>query len=186
MSPPFDERFQFLYFATIEGAHADGLTDAEVDRILLRNGGKGAFMHFIYACPICMPVLNGLLAYRTRPEFFGFKKMATHQSEHPTMGEGLSKELREELASDRQGVRLKAINALLTRWVDRRMEMLNLSPEQRKVWDKRFEDGRKEGMLMLENFRSQGSLKDLAPGFVDFKECAVCNAATKRSFMGPK
>ena len=174
-----DERFQFLYLATIEGALVDGLTNEEADRILMRDGGKGAYQHFIYACPICMPVLNGLLAYRARPELFGYKKP-------PVMGTGLPEELRKQLASDDLAIRLKAVNALLARWVDRRLEMLSLTPEQRTIWDKRFEDGRQEGMKMLESLRQQGSLKTFAPGFADFKECAVCNAATKRTFMGPK
>ncbi len=182
---PFDERFQFLYFATLEGAHADGLTDAETDRILMRDGGQGAYLHFIYACPICMPVVNGLRAYRGRPEFFSYK-LPEHQSKHRTMGEGLPEDLRKQLASESQGTRLKAINTLLARWVDRRLQSLNLTPEQRKEWDKRLEDGRQEGMRYLENFRQNGSLKVFAPGYEDFKECAVCNAATKRMFMGPK
>lgn len=174
-----DERFQFLYLATIEGALVDGLTNEETDRILMREGGKGAYQHFIYACPICMPVLNGLVAYRARPEIFGYKKA-------PMMGSGLPENLRKQLASDDLAIRLKAVNALLARWVDRRLQMLSLTPEQRTIWEKRFEDGRQEGMKMLESFRQQGSLKTFAPGFADFKECAVCNAATKRTFMGPK
>ena len=174
-----DERFQFLYLATIEGALVDGLTNEETDRILMRDGGKGAYQHFIYACPICMPVLNGLMAYRARPGIFGYKKP-------PVMGTGLPEDLRKQLAGDDLAIRLKAVNALLARWVERRLQMLNLTPKQRTIWDKRFEDGRQEGMKMLENFRQQGSLKVFAPGFADFKECAVCNAATKRTFMGPK
>ena len=176
---PVDERFQFLYLATLEGAYVDGLTNEEADRILMREGGKGAYLHFIYACPICMPVLNSLLTYRARPELFGYKQP-------PVMGTGLPEDLRKQLASDDLAIRLKAVNALLARWVDRRLQMLNLTPEQRLVWDKRFEDGRKEGMKMLESIRQKGSLKVFAPGFADFKECAVCNAATKRTFMGPK
>lgn len=175
----YDDRFRFLYFATIEGAHVDGLTDAEADRILLRDGDKGAHQHFIYACPICMPVLNGLIAYRARPEFFGYK-------DGRTMGKGLPQELRLQLASDDIAVRLKAVNSLLARWVEQRLQMLNLTPEQRTAWDKRFEDGRKEGMAMLDRFRQERSMKVFAPGFADFKECAACNAATKRTFMGPK
>ena len=184
-APSFDERFQFLYFATFEGAHADGLTDAEVDRILLRDGGQGGFLHFIHACPICMTVLNGLVAYRARPAFVGFK-LPAHESEHRTLGAGLPEELRQQLASEQIGVRLKAINALLTRWVERRLALLNLTPEQRQPWAQRFEDGRKEGMKYLETFRQNGSLKFYAPGFAEFKECAVCNAATQRTFMGAK
>jgi hypothetical protein len=186
--PPFDERFQFLYFATIEGAHADGLTDAETDRILLRaDNGKGAHLHFVYACPICMPVINALLAYRTRPPWFGYKIFG-HPAEHRTMGAGLSAELRQQLASDDQGTRLKAVNTLVARWVERRLTMMNLTPEQRKKWEQRFEDGRKEGMKMLVDFRQQGndSLKAGAPGFTTFDECAACNAATLRPFKTKK
>lgn len=183
---PFDEQFQFIYFATLEGAHADGLTDAETDRILLRSGGKeGAYVHFVYACPLCMPVANGLCAYRTRPEWFSYK-LPREQAEHRTMGAGLPVELRQQLASNDLATRLKAVNALVTRWVDRRMQSLNLTPEQRKDWERRLEDGRKEGMKMLDAFRQNGSLNVFAPGFADFKECAVCSAATKRGFMGAK
>ena len=182
-APAFDERFQFLYFAAFEGAHADGLTDAKVDRILLRDGGQGGFLHFIHACPLCMPVMNGLVAYRARPAFVGLK-MPEHESQHRTLGEGLPEELRQQLASEQASVRLKAINALLTRWVERRQTLLNLTPEQRKAWDQRFEDGRKDGMKYLESFRQNGTLKVFAPGYADLKECAVCNGATKRRFMG--
>ena len=184
-APAFDDRFQFLYFATLEGAHADGLTDAETDRILLRDGGQSGFLHFIHACPLCMPVMNGLVAYRARPALVGFK-LPAHESQHRTMGAGLPEALRQQLVSEQASVRLQAINTLLTRWVARRLTLLNLTPDQRKAWDQRFEDGRKEGMKYLETFRQNGTLKVFAPGFADLKECAVCNAVTQRTFMGPK
>ena len=74
------------------------------------------------------------------------------------------------------------------RWGERRLTMMNLTPEQRKKWEQRFEDGRKEGMKMLVDFRQQGndSLKAGAPGFTTFQECAACNAATFRPFKTEK
>ncbi|MBM3876290.1 MAG: hypothetical protein FJ386_06170 [Verrucomicrobia bacterium] len=178
----FDERWQFIYSATIEGAFADGLTNDDVDRIL-RKSGDGVYEHFVYACPLCMPVINALRAYRERPPLFGYK-LSEHQDRHRTLGDGLDAALRAKLASDRVEPRLEAVNALVQRWVDRRLKLMNLTPDQRKTWNTRLEEGRKEGMKMLEKFRADGSLKVFAPGFANLKECAVCNAATGRPAMG--
>ena len=181
----FDDRFQFIYFATLEGAFADGLTNEDVDRILRREG-EGPYQHFIYACPLCMPVINALLAYRSRPAIYGYK-LPAHQDVNRTFGGGLAADLRQQLASERIEVRLQAVNALVKRWVERRLALMHLSPEQRREWDTKLENGRKEGMeILLIRFREQGSLKTFAPGFEQVKECAVCNAATGRAFMGGK
>jgi hypothetical protein len=180
----FDERWQFVYFATLEGVFADGLTNDDVARIL-KQEPAGAHMHFVYACPLCMPVINALRAYRARPEIFGYK-LPEHQRTHHTFGTGLDAALRTKLASERVETRLEAVNALVKRWVERRLAMMNLTPAQRKSWDERFEAGRKEGMKMLETFRDQGTLKTFAPAFQNLKECAVCNAATGRTVMGGK
>jgi hypothetical protein len=180
----FDERWQFVYFATLEGAFADGLTNDDVGRIL-KQEPAGVYMHFVYACPLCMPVINALRAYRERPEIFGYK-LPEHQHKHHTLGSGLDATLRTKLASDRVETRLAAVNALVKRWVERRLALMNLTPAQRKSWDERLEAGRKEGMKMLETFREQGTLKTSAPAFQNLKECAVCNAATGRTAMGGK
>ena len=176
---PFDERFQFIYFAALEGAFADGLTDEEVDRILRREDKEG-YQHFVYACPLCMPVINALLAYRARPELYGYKVPPAHR----TFGDGLAADLRQQLASPRIELRMQAINTLVKRWVERRLATMQLTPAQRREWETKLEDGRKQGMELLTRFRQEGQLKTFAPGFTELKECAVCNAATSRPLMG--
>src|SRR4051812_345904 len=52
----FDEMYQFLFFATLEGLYRDGVSSADVGSLLATKGKDGGYLNFIYTCPICMPV----------------------------------------------------------------------------------------------------------------------------------
>ncbi len=60
-------------FSVFEGLYEDGLSNEDLDRILLKEKNQ-AYFHFIYACPICTATIWGLEAYRSRPDrFYGLK-----------------------------------------------------------------------------------------------------------------
>ena len=61
----FNDNYRFIFYAVLEGCYEDGLATTNVDQILLMNTNVG-FVHFVYACPICLPTIHALQAYRSR------------------------------------------------------------------------------------------------------------------------
>ncbi len=177
----FGETFQFMFFATIEGAYLDGLSSNDVSRVLMATE-KGAYLHFIYACPLCMPVVNGLRAYHERPPLSGYKKMRSYQANEKTIGNGLSPDERKQLASDDVKDRLKVVNGLVKRWVEHRLAQMNLSPEGKEKWKKRLESARQEGEMMLKRFKTNNEMSWGAPGFIGLNKCAACEGANGMLF----
>ena len=177
---PFDETFQLIFFATIEGAYRDGLGSNDVNRILLTTD-KGAYLHFVYACPLCMPVINGLRTYQERSSWFGYKMRAYQQTEK-TVGDGLTAEVRGHLASNDIKIRLKAINGLVKNWVEHRLALMNLSDADKEKWKLRLDSARKEGESMLKRFKTNNEMSWSAPGFVGLNKCAVCEGANGMLF----
>ena len=66
-SNPFDQTYQFIFFATLEGLYRDGVSGADVDALLATKGKDGGYLNFIYTCPICMPVAAAIVTYKGRP-----------------------------------------------------------------------------------------------------------------------
>jgi hypothetical protein len=180
----FDETSQFIFFSVLEGLYADGLSNADVDQILMKREGESYF-HFIYACPICTATIWALETYRARPEkFYGLKSNAS------TFGPGLSGELKTQLYSPESNQRLLAINTLVHDWMLRRMDAMNLPAGERKTLLKEIEVKRKDGMDSLKNSRKGGTVATMAPAYADLEECAACNGAVgkpiKLPFAKPK
>ena len=63
-----DPTFQLVFFSVLEGCLQDGLSDADVDQILLKTTPSAQPEHFIYGCPICTATLLALESYRARAE----------------------------------------------------------------------------------------------------------------------
>lgn len=179
--PPLDATYRLIYYSVLEGAFEDGLGNADVDRILMRGPEGKGFLHFIYACPLCMPTINALQTYRQRAPIFGYK-ISGNQAAENTHGPGLSAELRVQLGSPEQAVRLGVVNQLVKRWVERRLKSQRLTPEERKAVQAQLEEGRKRGMEMLTRFKADNSFAVFAPGFAGQEECAVCNGAVGMGF----
>jgi hypothetical protein len=183
-SPQFDATSRFIFYSVLEGLYEDGLSNEDVDQILLKRKGQSYF-HFIYACPICTATIWGLQAYRSRPEhLYSLKSGAS------TFGSGLSDSLHAHLYSDDPHQRLIAINALVKSWLSRRMEKLNLSEDDRKVLLKKLEEKRQNGMDVLESFRKgehgpHFGVAEAAPAYVNLEECAVCNGAVGKLMKLP-
>lgn len=178
-----DETSRFIFYSVLEGLYEDGLTNRDVEQILLKKGTS--YFHFIYACPICTATVWALEAYRSRPEhLYSLKSGAS------TFGPGLSDSLHNELYSDNPHQRLIAINAMVKTWLARRIEKMNLSEKEHDVLLNKLEAKRKEGMNVLKSFRhyehgSKMGVEQAAPAYVDLEECAVCNGAVGKLMKLP-
>lgn len=62
-----------LFFATLEGLCEEGVPDAAVQAVLEKDG-EGRYRHFVYACPVCSPVVEGFRAYALRRDFYYGRK----------------------------------------------------------------------------------------------------------------
>lgn len=183
--PRVDETSRFIFTSVLEGLYEDGLSNKDVDQILLRKE-RQTYFHFICSCPVCDATIWALEAYRGRPQgFYGMKLPGS------TFGPGLSEALQAQLHSDDPQQRLTAINTLVQKWMDRRMTQLRLTEKERTALLEALEKKRKQGMAALESFRKlqHGPAMDVAhaaPAYVDLTECAVCNAAVGKPMKLPE
>lgn len=167
----FDDNYRFIYYAVLEGCYEDGIETTNVDQILLMNTNTG-LVHFVYACPICMPTIHALEAYRERPKhLFGLK---THLN---TFGPGLSAEQIKKLYSEKPVERLEVINGLMQTWITRRMTELRLTDSEKKKLEQNLKKMRDEGMKMLKQFQNGDPEHFKMSAFAEVQQCAVCNGA---------
>src|SRR5437868_4842660 len=89
----FDETYQFIFFATLEGLYRDGVTSADVDALLVTRDrdNRGGYLNFIFTCPICMPVEAAIATYKERPRI-DHTKIPNYQATNRTFGFGLPQE----------------------------------------------------------------------------------------------
>lgn len=177
---PFDDTYQFIFFSVLEGLYRDGVSDADVNSLLATDGKDGGYLNFIYTCPICMPVEGAIETYKLRPAIHHLK-LRNHQTGERTFGDGLPKEVSEALASPTASIRLKAVNELVAKWMQYRMDHTAMTDAQKTALIDELKKRRKRGMEALHNFamemNGKDSLKYFAPGYKDGDECAICNAA---------
>lgn len=173
----FGDAYRLVYFGVLEGLFRDGVTTEEVD-LILTESETGHYVHFIYACPICMAAIHALELYRERPRFYGIKDFAP-PAKFRTFGPGLPDEVREKLRSDEVKTRLTVIHELVGGWVNERLTSLRLTEEENQNLQGELEAGRERGMSMLRSYQNEGEgrLKAYAPAYAELEECAICNAA---------
>lgn len=160
-----DEEYeQGIFFAVLEGLYSDGVQNEVVDRLGEIDPATGYPANFVYACPICMPVLRALQVYRSRPVFLGSK---THQD---TFGPGLEESVRAEILSEDRTRSREAIEKLVQRWIERRLDRQALTEAERTAWRIAMEEGRKRGMQTLQSYRRLGG------SYAVMKECPACEA----------
>jgi len=175
----FDAGARFIFYSVLEGCYEDGLTNRDVDQILLRNPNQ-SYTHFIYSCPVCMPTIWGLQAYRSRPDaFFSLKSQAS------TFGPGLPADLEKQLFSANPHQQLIAVNTLMKNWIAQRMDRMNLSARQRADLLADLEKKRKQGMEALKSFRHNEHGANNMADYADLDECAVCNGAVGKVMKLP-
>jgi hypothetical protein len=171
VEPGGPEFARFLFFATLEGACEDAVPDAAVEAFLEKDE-KGRYRNFVYACPVCSPVLEGLRCYGMRDRFYYSRK---GDPLLPGAGAGPSPVAALVARLDTPKDRGTALHDLLQRWIDRRIERLRLTDPERKAWRQAMAIGRKKGMGVL----------DSSEGFAH-KSCPSCDAAGGCPFEGPK
>ena len=180
----FDEGTRFIFYSVLEGCYDDGLTNAEVDQILLKKDHQ-CYYHFIYACPICTPTIWALQAYRQRPDAF----YSIKGGRGATFGPGLSPAQHAQLFSDDPRVRLGLINGLVKDWIARRMLAMRLNDSERAKLLADLEDKRDQGMQDLKSFKKDpgpNGVSYFAPAYLDLDECAVCNGAVGKLMKLPE
>ena len=153
---------RFLFFAVLEGACEDNPGDRAVDAIL-ETDEKGHYRNFVYACPVCHPVIDALRAFRMRNQYYYAHKgdpLVDDLAASPVAA------LSGRILGTDPAARGAALHDLVGRWVSRRMDRLRLDEEQRRAWRQAMAIGRKEGMGGLD--RSEG---------FQHKSCPSCDGA---------
>lgn len=153
-----------LFFAVLEGLYEDGVSNAVVDRMLEVDSITKLPAWFVKGCPVCTPVLQALHVYRVRPTLYGVKV------ETDTFGLGLAEEVQVEILHRDRARASAAIQALLERWIERRVAARRLTEVERTAWRLALEDGRKRGMAILEGYRGLGG------SYATMKTCPACEA----------
>jgi hypothetical protein len=157
---------QHIFFAILEGLYADGVSNEVVDEVVAIDPVTKYPANFVWACPACMPAYNAFLAYRARPGFRGYKLP------RDTFGAGLAPEVASKLTSDDLQVRQGELEKLIRTWMERRMENLRLTDEERREWRSEMEMRRKEGMGHLDSYR-----KIVGSSYASMKTCPICEGA---------
>lgn len=183
----FSDTQRFIFYSILEGLYEDGVSTEDVNQILMRRKGEHHF-HFIYACPVCTAAVWAFEAYSLRPE-----KLHCVKAGDSTFGWGLTKKIRDDLHSDDVKKRLSAINTLIDRWIERRIDVLRLTEKERMDLLEDLKDKRELGRARLNQFRRQNSeganVTFYAPAYLGQNqwECAACNAVVgKAVYFGEK
>jgi hypothetical protein len=164
-----------VFFAVLEGCYRDGVTNRLVDQLLPENpdtGGVRLEEHFVFACPVCMPAVEALRAYRSRPRFLSDK------AGRDSFGKGLAGDLAARLAAPGRAQRLGALEELVSTWVGRRLDEMRLTPDERLTWYAAIAARAAAGQALLKTYRSQdaGEAGGFAELYRDWPEdgCAAC------------
>lgn len=171
---PRDPVSQMVFFAVLEGLYTDGVSNETVDLIIPRNpitGKQDLTEHFVDQCPLCAPALEAFRLYRMRQNFSEIKLEDRNLEDRNTFGSGsgIGANLVERLKSNNKLERLETIQGLIDSWVNRRLNLMHLTPEERSKWSQKIEARRKEGMKKLFALKEKGKYQDWG------KFCAICD-----------
>ena len=178
-NPPaeeYDETHRFVFFAVLEGCYQDGLTSQDIDLIVPpKDDDRDLSVNFVYSCPLCHPAFEAFRLYGARRPFQGQKV-----TEYDTFGEGLEAPLKAKLRGE-PGDRREAIKTLITRWIERRADLLRLTGEERETLMEDIKAKQEKGEIALEKFISEGKDGHFGKLYADWKECAICSGAAGAS-----
>ena len=185
---------QLVFFAVLEGLYTDGV-QPEVVRAVL-HGPPGSelappapgeppdpeawWRHelattlFVPACPLCTPALVAFETYAARGPLH-LKGYHTDGRPLDTFGPGLPDDVAARLASPDRAERLAALQALVSRWIARRLDFARATDAEREELRLWMEDGRKRGMNQLGGLRR--SLD--AAAAASWPRCATCDGSVE-------
>jgi hypothetical protein len=156
---------RFLFFATLEGLCEDSMPDDAV-KAALEKDAKGRYRNFVYACPVCSPVVEAFRAYAMRWEFYFSRKGDPLTPWTGADNPSPVADIAARLAGADPGARGAALHDFVGRCVERRLERLRLTPEETARWRQWFAEARKKGMAALP--RSEG---------FQHKSCPSCDGS---------
>jgi hypothetical protein len=142
------DRSRFLLMAVVEGLWEEGPDPALLKPLLDRPRD-----HFVPKCPICTPVAHAIRIYIENPDVpvFGAR------------GHDFPAALADGLRSPDRATRVKALEEIVARYVDRRLR--GLGAGEREEMRKYLGVGKQDGMALME------------PDFG--KACPSCSGATR-------
>lgn len=135
------EGSQLVFFSVLEGLYRDGVSQELVKALIPEEEMTHSF---VYACPLCHPTFEALLIYAQRRPFYGQKG-----GDVDTFGGGLDTALAKRLKSEDPNTRRAALQNLVMRWVDQRLDMMRLSDEERLEIANRIKKLKDEGTRIL-------------------------------------
>ncbi|MCB1206902.1 MAG: hypothetical protein KDN18_21795 [Verrucomicrobiae bacterium] len=163
----FSMEHRFIFYAVLEGAYEEGLSEETVSTLLGEKGTE----HFVIGCPICMPAYEALAAYRDAPRFTS-KKMS-----QKGFGTDLPAEEQALLLGPVEE-RRKLVRTLVSRWIEARFALLNLPADREKALRDSLLEMSEKGTALLEHFKKGGNGDQLAKDYVDWEFCPSCSGAT--------
>lgn len=169
----YDETYQFLFFAVLEGCYIDGLAREDIDLIIPAK----SMGNFVLSCPICEPAYDGFVLYSDR-KIFSRQPGKRSPFSYNTFGQGLSEGVRAKLAKPGQS-RRDAIQGLIGKWVDERIAKLRLNEEETKALRDQLAERRKKGEKALERFQNGENGDILFEKYKSWtKGCPICSGAS--------
>ncbi len=118
---------QMVFFAVLEGLYTDGVPNEVVDLIVSSKDDKESNVKhsFVFRCSLCHAAYEAFALYQKRPNFVATKGKAN------TFGTGVDPKILRDLKSDQPSVRVMAMGKMMRPWIDRRIKMMRLSPEEK-------------------------------------------------------
>ncbi|MEM9481910.1 MAG: hypothetical protein AAGA58_19845 [Verrucomicrobiota bacterium] len=174
----YGETHRFVFFAVLEGCFNDGLTQEEIDLIIPlrpeKEGFRNITTNMVLTCPLCSPAFDAFRLYADRLMFISG---ITKKEGYNTFGQGLPEAVRIELAKPGLPCR-DAIQGLLRKWIEERIERSSLTEIETKSLRKELEQMRKDGEAALLRFQNGEHGDELQEHYKDWKGCPVCSGAS--------
>ena len=185
---------QLVFFAVLEGLYTDGVQPEVVRAVLQGPPGSelappepgappdpdAAWRHelsttlFVPACPLCTLALVAFETYAARGPLH-VKAWDASGRLLDTFGPGLPDDVVARLQSPDRAERLAALQALVSRWIARRLDFARATDAERQELRRWMEDGRKQGMAQL------GALRRWldAGAAAAWPRCATCDGSVE-------
>ncbi|MDP6112605.1 MAG: hypothetical protein QGF00_18050 [Planctomycetota bacterium] len=181
-----DETSQFVFFAVLEGLYRDGLSTETVELIIPRRdrGTRPSMENFIYTCPLCHPSYEAFVIYLCRKPFYGQKGSSVE-----TFGKGLPEATISALKSADGKTRRGMIRQLISKWVQIKLESMNLTDKGLREWQEKIKKLHGQGTAVLKRFKANSNGEYYKNLYKDWEECPVCAGsleACKMPVSGPR
>jgi hypothetical protein len=158
---------KMVFFAVLEGLYEDGVSSEAVDSVVgkTKDGKAEIKQTFVFECPLCHPVFEAFRLYQQRPQF---------RDKGSSFGKGIDATLETGLRDKDRLTRQRALQTLVHRWVERRLNGMGLSEEQKKDWARRLEERSNQGAGLLAALKKS----DLWYRTWGYGFCAACRGCT--------